>query len=141
MKRDYIIEFRRSEEGKVKVVLYPDRLKSTAGREIDTLRDIFKLEVERRVPEPPTVIQIEPSLLGEWRDNEEDDGRWRMNYATDKISRWLLGQDVKENLAGVLSTLQENQKLRLIFRAEKSLREIFDPTQVPVELIRPEGDD
>jgi hypothetical protein len=141
MKIDYIIEFRRVNGTKVQLVLYPDRLKTTKGREIDTLRDVFKLEVERRKPPPATVIEIEPWMLGEWSDTDEDDGRWKINFAADKLSSWLLGQDVKENLAGVFATLPANQKIRLIFRTDESLRELFDPTQVPIELVRPHGDD
>jgi hypothetical protein len=139
MIRDFLITFRRDKDGKVQLVLYPDRLKSTEVRTMKTPRDIFNLEVEQRMP-PPAYIPFEASRLGELRDNDEDDGRWIVQSAGDRVSQWLLGEDVKETLAGILSALPEDQKLRLIFTADKSMRELFDPTQVPVELIRPEED-
>ncbi len=139
MTKDFIIGFTRAEEGKVKIVRF-DTMKSK-GREMPQERDLFIVEVEQRQPPPPTPVVIEPSTLGELRDNEEDDGRHKVHFVGDRISKWLLGDDVREALLATLTALPQDQRLRLIFRVDNTLRETFDSTQLPVELITPEGQD
>ena len=96
MTKDFIIGFSRAEEGKVQIVRF-DTMKSL-GRPLKKARELFILEVEQRQPPPPVPVKIEPSTLGELRNNEEDDGHYKVRFAGDKISKCLWGDYVSEAL-------------------------------------------
>ena len=139
MPKDFIIGFNRAAEGKVQIVRF-DTIRSK-GRPLKKERELFILEVPQKQPPPPEIVKIEPSTLGELRNNAEDEGHDKVLYAGDQISKWLLGDDVSEGLLEALTSLAADQQLRLVFRVDNSLRETFDSTQLPVELIRAEGQD
>jgi len=136
MNRDLRIAFVPADEGKLQIVLY-GRGYPANGRNLK-MREIFTLQVEEIDPPPSKFIELDPAMLGDLYD---DEGKRKVNSATDLISNWLLNPDFSGILDTIIGDLQDNAQVRLIFSADKRLRNTFDLTKVPVELMRPEGVD
>jgi CHAT domain len=86
---------------------------------------------------PP--LELEELLRGELATGEND-AQALFEKITETVSQWLLDADLNPLLSQAFYTLKNEDKLRLIFSVDESLRSIFDITEVPVELVRPQGD-
>jgi len=126
-----------AKEGELQIILYsigyPD-----AGMPLDTSRTPFIARIEEIDPPPPRIVDIDPTVLGELRGEE---GKRKVESAMMLVSDWLLGTDVSIALNTLIGNLPDQAQLRIIFSADKRLRNNFDLTKVPVELIRPKGID
>lgn len=98
------------------------------GRPLDIPRSYSVLETE----------QLEQLLRGELIEGDQDEF-----FATvrDKVSDWLMDSDLKPLFGYVYDNLRDNEKLRLVFSVDERIRSTFDITEVPIELLRVEGEE